>query len=92
MGTIAARDCLRIIALTDQVLAGSLMAVQQGVRLRLERDELAWEVLPAAVVKMLRALTDQLALVDEDRPLEAELRTLLAQIAKRHWSLYPEAP
>ena len=32
MGTIAARDCLRILQLTEQVLAATLLASVQGVR------------------------------------------------------------
>ncbi|MGX5914741.1 HAL/PAL/TAL family ammonia-lyase [Aliidiomarina sp. Khilg15.8] len=91
MGTIAARDCLRINTLTDQVLAASLMAVQQGVRLRIASGELAQERLPEALGHMLDKLSVQLALVEEDRPLEAELRALVQQIQQRHWPLYPEA-
>ena len=34
MGTIAARDCIRIIELTEQVAAAMLIAVIQGVELR----------------------------------------------------------
>lgn len=90
MGTIAARDCLRISGLTDQVLAASLMAVQQGVRIRLERGELTRDALPGALGRMLDELGSQFDLVDEDRPLEGELRNLLVQIEQRHWSLYPE--
>lgn len=91
MGTIAARDCLRINQLTDQVIAASLMAVQQGVRLRIDNQQLELERLPAELAGMLDELARQLPLVDEDRPLESELRTLLQQIAQQHWTLYPEA-
>jgi len=34
MGTIAARDCLRILELTEQVVAAMLLAASQGVSLR----------------------------------------------------------
>ena len=34
MGTIAARDCIRILELTEQVAAAVLLAVVQGVELR----------------------------------------------------------
>lgn len=34
MGTIAARDCLRVIELTEQVVAGMLIAARQAVALR----------------------------------------------------------
>jgi histidine ammonia-lyase len=92
MGTIAARDCLRISQLTEQVIAASLMAVQQGVRLRIDNHQLELERLPDELAGMLDDLTQQLPLVDEDRPLESELRTLIQQIAQQHWTLYPEAP
>lgn len=35
MGTIAARDCLRVLELTEQVAAAGLLAASQGVVLRM---------------------------------------------------------
>ncbi len=37
MGTIAARDALRVLTLTEQVAAACLLAAVQGVELRLAR-------------------------------------------------------
>ena len=34
MGTIAARDCIRVLELTEQVAAACLLAFTQGVELR----------------------------------------------------------
>lgn len=79
MGTIAARDCLRVLALTEQVAAAHVLATVQAVRLRL-RDDPHAQLTPA-----LRAFVDDMGrqspLVVEDRPLEAELRALCARLA-----------
>lgn len=88
MGTIAARDCLRILQLTEQVLAASLMSAQQGVRLRMRNGELKEASLSADVQQMLHQLSQQIELLAEDRMLEHELRQLITQIQQRHWNLY----
>jgi len=86
MGTIAARDCLRVLELTEQVVAGLLMAVRQGVWLRRRLNPSA---APEANVKpMLDALGADIAVVEEDRKLEPELRLLLERIRERAWKLY----
>ena len=86
MGTIAARDALRVLELTEQVAAASLLAANQGVWLRARgKDE---RPLPAALADMHRRLLDDFAPVIEDRALEADLRLCLARIAERHWRLH----
>ncbi|MDZ7903087.1 MAG: aromatic amino acid lyase [Rheinheimera sp.] len=70
MGTIAARDCLRVLELTEQVVAASLLAVQQALRLRLQRHELAWDSLMPELQSMVQQLSEQHALVDEDHQLK----------------------
>lgn len=91
MGTIAARDCLRVLQLTEQVMAASLLAVQQGVQLRIRQGQLQLNTLQAGIQSMLLQLQQQHPLVAEDRPLETELRQLINQIQQQHWSLYTEA-
>jgi len=86
MGTIAARDCLRVLELTEQVAAALLISVRQGVWLRL-RGNGALEA-PPALLAMMEALADDIAPVVEDRRLEPELRTLIGHIRARRWSLY----
>ena len=86
MGTIAARDCLRVIELTEQIAAALLITVRQGVWLRRRLNP---SVTPsAALQKMLDALNADIAVIDEDRALEAELRLLLKRIGARAWDLY----
>ena len=35
MGTIAARDCMRVLQLTEQVAAAAFLAMTQGIGLRI---------------------------------------------------------
>ncbi|WP_263143826.1 aromatic amino acid ammonia-lyase [Pseudomonas sp. RIT-PI-AD] len=86
MGTIAARDALRSLELTEQVAAATLLAARQGVWLR-QREEQA-RPLPAALAAMHAELAEDFPPLIEDRALEAELRLCLARIRARHWRLY----
>jgi histidine ammonia-lyase len=86
MGTIAARDCLRVLELTEQVVAALLIAVRQGVwlRCRVNPDAAA----PQALAAMMAALEADIAPVLEDRRLDPELRLLLGRIRDQAWRLY----
>ncbi len=79
MGTIAARDCLRILALTEQVAAAHTLAAVQALRLRLKMND-ATQV-PTPLRAFADSVTAQSPFVDEDRALEHDLRTLTARIA-----------
>jgi len=86
MGTIAARDCLRVLELSEQVLAAMLIAARQGLSLRLQQQQdLA---LSPALASMLADLEDRIALVVEDRALDRDLLNLLSALRSRTWSLY----
>ena len=85
MGTIAARDCLRVLELTEQVVAALLIAVRQGVWLRCRLGETE---APPALRQMLDALGADIAPVEEDRRLDPELRVLIERIRAKAWSLY----
>jgi histidine ammonia-lyase len=86
MGTIAARDCLRVLELTEQVAAALLIAVRQGVWLRCRLNR---SVAPEATLKnMMDALGADIAEIEEDRGLEPDLRLLLGRIRDRVWKLY----
>lgn len=86
MGTIAARDCLRVLELTEQVLAAMLIAARQAVGLR-QRLQPAW-ALPPALAQMQAELETRIAWVDEDRALDRELQSLLVALRAEAWSLY----
>ena len=86
MGTIAARDCLRVLELTEQVAAALLITVQQGALLRQRlQPALAPE---ASLQAMLASLATDIRPVEEDRRLEPDLRVLLERIRARAWELY----
>jgi histidine ammonia-lyase len=83
MGTIAARDCIRILELTEQVAAAVLFAAVQGVELRGNLESLS----PALknTVKFVRQFSPFLS---TDRALEQELRQCLVLIRQQYWQLY----
>lgn len=83
MGTIAARDCVRILELTEQVAAATLIAVVQGVELRGLNAELSPQL--QNTIEQVRA---KIAFLETDRAMEQELRLCLKLIQKQHWSLY----
>ncbi|WP_024304128.1 histidine ammonia-lyase [Pseudogulbenkiania sp. MAI-1] len=89
MGTIAARDALRVLQLTEQVAACLTLAVVQGVRLREEAGELDLAALPAAVQGFVADVAERSAFLAEDRRQDGELRALIERIQRQAWELYP---
>ena len=85
MGTIAARDALRVLELTEQVAAGLLIAARQGLSLRDRQTSLA---LAPALAAMQGDLAERLPLIVEDRALDRELRGLVDAIRAQAWRLY----
>lgn len=88
MGTIAARDCLRVLQLTEQVMAATLLAAVQGVWLRIEQDELCKQSLTTELQNMLDDMATFFELIDEDRPTEQLLRQTVSYIQQQRWELY----
>lgn len=90
MGTIAARDCLRVLELTEQVVAALLITVRQGVWLRSDmQPDVALEDLPnGQLADMHAALCRDIAPITEDRMLEPDLRLLMSRIQDQTWALY----
>ncbi|MEX5747765.1 histidine ammonia-lyase [Massilia sp. X63] len=86
MGTIAARDCLRVLELSEQVAAGMLIAVRQAVWLRMRSTGAASA--PATLVPMLALLGRKTDVVIEDRRLDMDLLRLLGAIQVKEWELY----
>ena len=89
MGTIAARDCLRILELTEQVAAALVLATVQGLQLRRREGTLAVERLDGDAQDFFAAVSGSLPFIEEDRPLDGALRELILAIQNRKWSLYP---
>ncbi|MFZ5525810.1 MAG: HAL/PAL/TAL family ammonia-lyase [Pseudomonadota bacterium] len=86
MGTIAARDALRVLELTEQVLAGMLIAARQAMALRQRLPDAGR--LPPALADFLAALADEVPLVDEDRALDVDLQRLLTGLRAGRWESY----
>ncbi|MCC6218977.1 MAG: aromatic amino acid lyase [Aquabacterium sp.] len=87
MGTIAARDALRVLELTEQVAAAMLIAARQAMALR---QRVAALPLPDALAAFLGQLSDHIALVEEDRALDVDLRRLIQGIQDGVWEPYRE--
>ncbi len=85
MGTIAARDCLRVLELTEQVCAGMLIAARQGLALRGQLD--AQHSLSPALAAFAADLDAHVAFIDEDRALDRDLQTLLQALRAQVWEI-----
>lgn len=83
MGTIAARDCIRILELTEQVAAAMLIAVVQGVELRGNPS-----LLSPGLQTTVSQVREKISFLETDRAMEQELRLCMQLIRERHWSLY----
>lgn len=83
MGSIAARDALRVLELTEQVAAAHLLVCTQALKLRLRSGELRPEMIPPA----LAILCEESPLIEEDARLDQRLAALTAAIANRSITL-----
>ena len=87
MGTIAARDCMRVLQLTEQVAAAALLAMTQGIGLRIAQNELNEASLTPSLAKTLAQVRADFETLIEDRPLEAVLRQTIAKIQAGEWEV-----
>ncbi|MDD1791874.1 aromatic amino acid ammonia-lyase [Enterovibrio sp. ZSDZ42] len=88
MGTIAARDCLRVLELTEQVTAASLLASTQALEIRRRHGELDMNHFSPALREMTQNVLSDFDFVVEDRPLECDLRRFITHIQQQEWNLY----
>lgn len=88
MGTIAARDCLRVLELTEQVAAATLMCGTQGLELRIKQKELEESSLSNSILTTKKEVFEHFDLLKEDRPLDKDLRSFVALIKMRSWTIY----
>jgi histidine ammonia-lyase len=86
MGTIAARDCVRINKLTSQVIAAALLAAFQALDLRLKRGELTLQDL-GQTEKTYHEVAGFFKPLEDDRPMEVELRQALQMIEEKRFCL-----
>ena len=90
MGTIAARDALRVLTLAEQVVVALLITVRQGVALREQHPQGAIS-LQTEAADFLADLNIRIPFIKEDIALEPLLRQLLADLKTRNWNLYATA-
>ncbi|MGR5266353.1 HAL/PAL/TAL family ammonia-lyase [Vibrio astriarenae] len=88
MGTIASRDCRRVIELTEQVTAACLFASVQGVELRLNDKQLESGALSLSIANTMQEVRECSSFLASDRPLESELRQCVAMIGRREFTGY----
>jgi histidine ammonia-lyase len=92
MGSIAARDCLRVLELTEQIAAAHLLATAQAVTLRRQilahRADATPKHFSADVMRFVDAVFAEFSFLEEDRALEADLRRFVEIIQTRRWPLY----
>jgi histidine ammonia-lyase len=76
MGTIAARDCIRVIELTEQVSAAALLASVQAIHLRLLQNEIKQDTINnnKGFAAIYNAVLSFFEPVKNDRPLDKDLR------------------
>jgi len=88
MGTISARDCQRVLTLTEQVLAAAMLAACQGVQLRIRAGDLQMKDLQPEIRLCLESTLTISNIVEEDVELEGRLQSAMNCIRRRTWVLY----
>jgi histidine ammonia-lyase len=87
MGTIAARDALRVVELTEQVAAAHLISCTQAIRLRVRQGELSKAAIGPQIGEFLAALEAHIPFIDEDVPLDGVLIALCDAIERQSFAL-----
>jgi len=77
LGTIAARDCRRVLELSEQVAACGLLAACQALELRLADEGADGATLKGGAAETLAWVRGHSAPLREDRALESDLRRLI---------------
>lgn len=89
MGTISARDSIRVLELTEQVAAACLAAAVQAVEIRHRRGNRPPAHMDQGIRDMMDDVRRLFPYVEQDRALDTELRHMCAAVAERRWTLYP---
>lgn len=87
MGTIAARDCIRVIELTEQVCAAALFAFSQAVEIRIKQGELSEENLTEKISRIKKNVLDTAGFVLDDRPLDESLEKIITLIVDQDFDV-----
>jgi histidine ammonia-lyase len=86
MGTIASRDCARILVLNSQVLAASLLAASQALHLRLRQGQID-EAGMAGIEKTYREVFAGFAPLEDDRIMDGDLRKAVERIGEEYYTV-----
>jgi histidine ammonia-lyase len=87
MGTIAARQCLEILFLTEQVASACLIAVFQAIELRFRQNELTTNLLTENMRTMRENIFQCFSFIEEDYPLESPLRQITSFIQQQAFEI-----
>ena len=87
MGTIAARDAVRVLELSEQVAAVNLIATRQALQLRLRAGELTKDMIGPRIAEFCAQIDDAIPFLDEDMPLDKVIAKLCSAIETRAFSL-----
>ena len=82
MGSISARDCLHILELTEQVAASSLLAAHQTIDIRSKSGDINLCRINSNLANQHDNIMSEFQFVDEDRPLEEDIRKHIAHIRR----------
>ncbi|MBB34056.1 MAG: histidine ammonia-lyase [Hirschia sp.] len=80
MGTIAARDALRVNELTAQAAAVQFLAVAQAIDIRLRRGELTKELIGPQIYAQLSEIRKMSSFLEDDRPMDDTLAEITEAI------------
>jgi histidine ammonia-lyase len=86
MGTIAARDALRVLELSEQVAAAGLIATVQALRLRLRDGQLTQAAIGPRLQRFLAEADGTIPFLADDIPLDGLLNRLVAGIEAQRFS------
>jgi histidine ammonia-lyase len=87
MGTIAARDALRCLQLSEQVAAVHLIATVQALRLRIHANQLSVDVIGPRIGAFLSQVNSLVPFIDEDVPLDCVIERICLAIDEQSFSL-----
>ena len=90
MGTIAARDSLRVLQLTEQVCAAHMIATLQALRIRERQGNIAACNYSQDMLSYIEQVKDVIPYICVDQPLDETLRELVKIIQSRSVDLYKE--
>ena len=88
MGTISARDCLRILQLTEQVASAAILSVAQAFEIRRRSGDLKGSQMSRTQMEFLESVFSEFEFIDCDRPLEKDLRKFTENIQNQKWNIY----